>query len=98
VRRETRGPLLLVIAATLAAFAMIAYTISDFNEKTQRQQAIVREQSTLRVQDVHLIQERAKLDFRNERELQERVELRSQINTIISALERIENIVQTSSR
>jgi hypothetical protein len=98
VSRETRGPILLVIGATLAAFAVIAYTISDFNEKTQRQEAIIREQSTLRAQDVQLIQERAKLDSRNERELQERAELRSQINTIISSLERIEKTVQTSSR
>ena len=98
MRRETRGPILLVVAATLAAFAMIAYTIGDFREKTQRQEAILREQSCLRAQDVMLIQERAKLESRNEREVQERVELRNQFNTIFQSLQRIEEAVQSSSR
>jgi hypothetical protein len=98
VSRQTRGPILLIIAGALASFAMFAYTIADFTENTRRQEAILREQSTLRAQDVQLIQERAKLDFRNEREIQERADLRNQFNTIIKSLERIETAVQTSSQ
>jgi hypothetical protein len=96
VSRQTRGPILLIIAAALASFAMIAYTIGDFTEKARRQESILREQSMLRSQDVQLIQERVKLDFRTEREAQERADLRNQYNTIIKALQRIENAVQTS--
>ena len=74
---------------------MISFTIDEFREKTQRQEAIFREQSTLRAQDVRLIQERARLDSRQEREVQDRADLRSQFNTIIQSLQRIEKAVQS---
>ncbi len=94
--REAQGRILLVIAAALFFFAILTYTINDFTERAQRQEAIIRESDALRAQDVLLIQEKAKLDFRNEKDSQERLELRGQFNTIIQALQRIEEAVQSS--
>jgi hypothetical protein len=95
VRREPRGPVLLVIASVLSLFAIISFTINEFREKAQRQEAIFRERSVLRAQDVRSIQERAQLDSRQGREVQDRADLRSQFNAIIQSLQRIEKAVQS---
>ena len=95
MRREPRGPILLIIACVLSLFAIISFTINEFREKALRQEAIFRERSALRAQDVRLIQERARLDSRQEREVQDRADLRSQFNTIIQSLQRIEKAVQS---
>jgi hypothetical protein len=95
VRREPRGPTLLIIASVLSLFAIISFTVDEFREKAERQDAILRERSALRAQDVRLIQERARLDSRQEREVQDRADLRGQFNTIIQSLQRIEKAVQS---
>jgi hypothetical protein len=95
VRREPRGPILLIIATVLSLFAIISFTFDEFREKAGRQDAILRERSALRAQDVRLIQERARLDSRQEREVQDRADLRGQFNTIIQSLQRIEKAVQS---
>jgi hypothetical protein len=98
VSRDTRGPLLLVIAAILSLFAFGSYLIGDFRDKAQRREMIAREQGTLHTNNAQLIQERATLESRNDREVQERAELRSQYGAIIDSLRRIEKAVQSASR
>ncbi len=95
MRREPRGPILLIIAGVLSLFAIISFTINEFREKAQRQEAILPRAERCMSQDVRLIQERARLDSRQEREVQDRANLRSQFNTIIQSLQRIEKAVQS---
>ncbi len=92
--RATRGPIVLALAAGLSLFAFVTYSIRDFDERTQKQEAVVRGQNALRAQEARLTQERAKLDSRNERDLRERAELRDEFSTIIQLLRRIEKAAQ----
>jgi ABC-type bacteriocin/lantibiotic exporter with double-glycine peptidase domain len=93
VNRADRGPLLLIVAGVFLLLAVVAFLISDAEDRFQRSEATSRSLEALRVQTQRSIVELKALQEESDLTNRARADLDAQQQSILNSLARIEKLL-----
>ena len=94
MNRVDRGPLLLIVAGVFLLLTVVAYLISDAEDRFQRRKAALRDRQALYAQAQRSMVELKALQEESDRTNRARADLNAQQQSILKSLGRIETMLE----